>query len=148
MFLCNFHLNDGTKCMPRYVFASFWDIVGKGLLFNRMIWACVNALNLMNLSLDLSGIHVMAQLARSMCAHSKNLCSLCIYGYMYQMLCVIMAMPFAYAMVLQVVVEVLKCYPMLFVSKQRSSWSRKIMKRYGLSISPLDCTFVDLNWWC
>lgn len=95
--------------MPKYVYASFWDMVGKGLSLNRMIWACINAYyHSVGLSLELLGMHVMAHLARSTCAHYENLHSLFIRGYMYQMLSIIMAMSLAYAMVLQVVVEVLK----------------------------------------
>ena len=111
---------------------------GEGLLFNRIFWACMQTFNTCGLSLDLLGLLVMAHLVnfRSRCDHSENFCSLWICGCLFTKLSVMMARLSTQVMVSHVVVEVLKWYPMLFFPNHRKSGSRKMMKRYGLIVSP------------
>ena len=47
-----------------------------------------------------------------------------------------MARSSAYAVVVHMIVEVLKWYPILFFSNQRSSDSKNMINKYGLRISP------------
>lgn len=56
--------------MPRYVYGSFWDKVGNGLLMKVLSCACIKTINVVGFRLDLFGHHVMAHLARlrSRCA--------------------------------------------------------------------------------
>ena len=110
MSLCVFHLSEGTRCIPKYVYDSFWERVGKGLFLNRMFCACMNALKTTGFNLDLLGLPVMAHLARfrSRYAHSEIFCSLVICGCMLAILSVMIAKSSAYAVVLHDVVDVLK----------------------------------------
>ena len=39
MFVCNFHLSEGTRYMPKYLEATFWDRVEMGLYVGfEYIW--------------------------------------------------------------------------------------------------------------
>ena len=60
--------------MPRYVYILLGESM-EGLVFTRVVWACVQAFNMVGLSFDLLGLHVMVSLVafRSSCAHYKNL---------------------------------------------------------------------------
>ena len=75
-----------------------------------MHWACMYALKVVGFRFDLFGHLVIAHLEmlRSRCAHSKYFWSLCICGWICVILSVRMTRSSAYAMVLQVVGDVLK----------------------------------------
>jgi len=92
------------------VYGSFCVRVGKGLFLKKIFWDWMKALKVVGFSFDLFGQPVIAHLdrLRSRWAHSENFCSLLICGCICVMLSVMMARSSAYAMVLQVVVDVLK----------------------------------------
>lgn len=48
--------------MLRYVYILFWERVGKGCYSIRIFWACMQALNTVDLSFDLLGLFVMVHL--------------------------------------------------------------------------------------
>lgn len=101
--------------MPRYVYGSFCVRVGKGLFLNWMCCACMYALKVVGLKLNLFGHPVIAHLERlrSRCIHYDNFLSLWICGWLWVTSSVRMARSSAYGMVLYVVDNVLKWYPML-----------------------------------
>ena len=111
---------------------------GEGLFFNIISWACMQTFDTYGLSLDLLGLLVMAHLVnfRSRCDHSENFCSLWMCGYLFDNLSVMMTRSSTQVVALHVIVEVLKWYSMLFFPNHRKSGSRKMMKRYGLIVSP------------
>ena len=86
----------------------------------------------------LLGHLVMAHLGipSSIPAHWQNLSILFICGCKLFILLVVMAKSFVYAAELSLYCDVLSLYSRLPLSSQRSSGSRNIMKRYGLSLSP------------
>lgn len=74
---------------------------------------------------------------RPRCAHSEILiCSLQICSCMFHIVFVMMARLPAQAFILHVVVEVLIRYSRLVFSNHCKSGSRKMMKRYRMSVSP------------
>ena len=80
MSFCNFHLSDGIRWMPRYLYDSFCVRVGK--FFDLYVIFCdwMYVLKVFGLSLDLLGHLVMAYLdkLRSMDDHFANIWSLAI----------------------------------------------------------------------
>ena len=96
------------------------------------------ALKVAGFSLELLGHPVIAHLERlrSICDHCGYFCSLVIWGWICLMLSVIMAKSSAYAVVVYVALDVLKWYPMSSFSSHLKRGSRKMINRYGLSVSP------------
>ena len=79
---CNFHLSDGIRCMPMYVYGSFCVRIGKLFLLYVIICDWMYALKVFGLNLDLLGHPVMTHLdkLRFMCDHSANFWSFCYLG--------------------------------------------------------------------
>lgn len=93
IYFCRFHLSNGVRCIPRYVYGSFWVRMGKFWALYVMFCDWIYALKIVGLSLDLLGHPMMAYLEklRSIFYHSANLWSLSICDWMFCMLPVIIA---------------------------------------------------------
>lgn len=52
-FFWIFHFNDDVSWILRYVYGLFFDSMGKGCLLKRMFWACIYALHMVGIRLDL-----------------------------------------------------------------------------------------------
>lgn len=127
---CRFQLNDGVRCIPRYVYGSFWELY---VMFCDWIYA----LKVVGLSSELLGHPVMTHFERlrSIFYHSTNLWSLVICSWMFCILFVIIARSSTYAIVMHVEEDVLKWYPMLSFSSYFRRESRKTINRYRLRVS-------------
>lgn len=81
------------RCIPKYVYGTLWERVGKGSFLNMMFWACVNALKTTVLSVDLLRLLVMMHLRRlrSRWTHYEYYYNLVICSCMCEMSSLMMA---------------------------------------------------------
>ena len=134
VFFWMFHFREGTRWMPRYVYSLFCVKVGKGWFLKWIRCACMYALKIVGFKFDLFGYPVIVHLKRlrSRCALTGIFWSLRICGWICAMLSVRMARSLAYAMMLHVVGDVLKWYPMWSFSSHWRSGCRKTIRGRGL----------------
>ena len=72
------HFNEGTSCIPKYTYGSFWCHIRSGWFLYFMFWFWIFALNAFEFVFDLLGQLVIAHfvIPWSIPAHSQYLSSL------------------------------------------------------------------------
>ena len=138
VYICIFHLREGTSWIPRYTYDSFWCCMG-------MMWFLYVTLAVCNSLFNTYLVHFEFVRAPCDCTfrYSKvHTCSFIIFIYFFSYDCIDVSLLVMVARSCTYVIEptanldMPKVYPQFPFCSHLSSGSRNMIKSYGLRVSP------------